>query len=194
MADNRSIFCPNCTQRTSVSERTRYDVPSQGIMYEIVECNSCDFFLLAKINRNSGQIIEVHPKALPKSIDERIPQLIADDLREAFLCHSVNAYRGAAVLARRAVQTICKDKGTTKKELRDQIDELFTKGFVTKDLKDWAHEVRYVGNDAAHPNDKTVSKEDAEDILDLLESFCEVLYVTPAKAEKRKLKRLENAT
>ena len=63
-------------------------------------------------------------------------------------------------------------------------------------MKDWADEVRLTGNDALHPlsflentDDEVVSKEDAEDIIQLLEQFIEVLYITPALAQDRKTKR-----
>ena len=38
-------------------------------------------------------------------------------------------------------------------------------------------------------SDLEVNKEDSEDILELLESLCDVLYVAPARAAKRKQKR-----
>ena len=95
---------------------------------------------------------------------------VKKDFEEALLCQSVGAYRGAAVLARRAVQSICLDKGAKKGEnLHKQIKELFDKNIITQAIKDWADEVRYIGNDAAHPNKEEVSKEDSEDILELLD-------------------------
>ena len=186
MADIDSIYCPNCHQKTSLTTRKTHDAPSLGKKIDIAECNGCDFFVMVTRNRNNNQIITISPNPLPKSVDQRIPEDIADDFREALLCLSVGANRGASVLARRAVQSICKNKGATKRDLKDQVDELFTKNIITEDLKNWAHEVRYVGNDAAHPNDTAVSKEDAEEILDLLDSLCEVLYIAPAKAANRK--------
>ena len=90
------------------------------------------------------------------------------------------------------MQLICLDKRADKnKKLYQQIDELFKNGVITKDIQEWAHEVRFLGNDAAHPSKDTVSKDDAKDILDLLESLCEVLYVAPAKAAERKKKRTQ---
>ena len=192
MADQNSILCPNCHERTSISSRARYDSPHTDTLYEIAECNGCDFFVLVVRNRTGGSIRTIYPHTLPKATDERIPEAVKKDFDEALMCLSVGAARGAAVLARRALQTMCKEKGATKKELKDQIDELFTKSVITKDLQGWSHEVRYVGNDAAHPNDVEVQKEDAEEIIDLLESLCEVLYVAPAKAANRKKIREEN--
>jgi hypothetical protein len=49
--------------------------------------------------------------------------------------------------------------------------------------------VRWVGNDAAHPNDQNVTKEDAEDSLKLAEQFLHILFVTPAIAKARRTER-----
>ncbi|GAI30940.1 unnamed protein product, partial [marine sediment metagenome] len=79
-----------------------------------------------------------------------------------------------------------------------QIEWLFGQGIITKDLKDWAHEVRLTGNDAAHPRkpaeDVPVTEEDAEDILNLLKQFTNVLYVAPAIAAERRRLREERKT
>lgn len=97
-------------------------------------------------------------------------------------------------MARRALQLCCIGKGAPKKEnLRNQIQWLLDKQIITKDLNDWAHEVRLTGNDSAHPpTDVTknipVSLEDAEDILTLLEQFIEVLYIATALVKERKAK------
>lgn len=87
----------------------------------------------------------------------------------------------------------CLDKGAKKGTLENQIDWLFEQRIITKDLKDWAHEVRLVGNDAAHPQkpteDKSITKGDAKVILDLLTQFTNVLYVAPAIAAESKKSR-----
>ncbi len=180
-----SIYCPYCHKYTSLTIKASCGI-STG-RWEIGECNSCHFVVLVHNEGRGG----IYPNPLPKAIDNRIKEAIKKDYEEANLCFSVNAYRAASVMARRALQSICLDKGAKENDnLQDQIDWLFAQGIVTKDLKEWAHEVRFVGNNAAHPkkpeNDQPISKEDAEDILQLLDQFCQVLYVAPAIAEERK--------
>jgi hypothetical protein len=135
----------------------------------------------------------LYPQSLPRPVDSRIPEVVSSDLKEALLCFSVEAHRAAAVLARRAIQVICLDKGAPKdQKLNQQIDWLFDNGVITKDLKEWAHEVRFIGNDGAHPgnlSDEAVTKNDSEDILNLVEQFAKVLYVAPAIASERKKHR-----
>lgn len=193
MADNNSIYCPNCKQHTSIVPRARYIWPkNNNTLYEIAECNACDFFVLVK--RFNGLIQNIYPSPLPKPLDNETPDFLKKDLEEAYTCFSVAAYRATGVLARRALQLCCIEKGAPDGTLQDQIDWLLDKQIITKELKDWAHEVRLTGNDAAHPpkdinKDIEISKEDAEDILLLLEKFIDVLYIAPSLAEERRKKR-----
>jgi len=138
---------------------------------------------------SNSTILKVYPAPLPKEVDDVIPDNIKSDIIEARICLSVNANRAAAVLARRALQVICIEKGSKKNKLVEQVDELFTKSIITDEIKKWAHEIRYVGNDAAHPNDTSVSRDDAEEVLELLDSMCDTLYIAPAKAENRRRAR-----
>ena len=89
-------------------------------------------------------------------------------------------------MARRVVQLACMQKGAQKANLVDQIGELSASGVITKDIEEWATVVRWVGNDAAHPNKDVVTEEDAEDCLKLAEQFLHVLFVTPAIAKARR--------
>lgn len=195
MADQDSIYCPNCKKHTRLTERAHYTRPNnKRYRYEIGECNACDFFML--VERVAGIMEKIYPNPLPEPVDDRIPEPIRKDFEEANLCYSVNAYRAAAAMARRALQSICLDKGANEKDhLYQQIDWLFSQRIITKDLKEWANEVRHVGNDGAHPkkleDDIPVTSEDAKDILDLLKQFSQVLYVTPTIAEERRKIREE---
>ena len=58
-----------------------------------------------------------------------------------------------------------------------------------KDIQEWATVVRWVGNDAAHPNKDEVKKEDADDCLRLAEQFLHVIFVTAAIAKARRSAR-----
>lgn len=193
MADQNSIYCPSCHQKTSVVSRARYQWPkNQHVIYEIAECNSCDFFLLIK--RINNNVNEIYPAPLPKPIHEKTPDFLKEDLAEANICFAVNAYRGSVVLARRALQNCCFEKGAPDKPLNSQVEWLLSQQIITKDLNDWAHEVKATGNDAAHPSQNPkgegkISREDAEEILTLLEKFIDVLYIAPALAAERRAKR-----
>ncbi len=193
MADQNSIYCPNCHQKTSIVVRAVYQWPKNtAFVYQMAECNSCDFFVL--VERYNNIIQRIYPSPLPKPVNEKMPGFLKEDFLEANLCFSVGAYRAAVVLARRALQNCCFEKGAPDKVLHEQIEWLLSQQIITKDLNDWAIEVKATGNDAAHPSkdpnkEEKISREDAEDVLTLLEKFVEVLYIAPALAAERRAKR-----
>lgn len=192
-----SMYCPYCHKHTSVTHaRIKVWVghsayigegewqADSGAVWWIGLCNFCHRPVLV---RDDGQ--QIFPTPRPSPTDERMPSNIRSDLDEAKACMNVSAFRACAVMARRAIQSACIDKGAKKDKLVDQLNELATNVTITKDLLDWASLVRWVGNDAAHPDSKSVNKDDAEDILSLAEQFLHVLYVAPAMAKERREKR-----
>jgi hypothetical protein len=198
--ENISGFCPYCHKNVTFSwvrtnERggdlatflSEYFSNKNG-MWIIGECPSCKNCVLIqayKDNRN-GELVasNISPTPIPSPADERIPEKIRGALNEAKICFSVNAFMACATMCRRTIQCACIDQGAEKDKLYDQIDELFSKGIITKQIKDWAHSIRLVGNDAAHPTNLEVSKEDSKDILDLAEQLMNILYVMPSIASK----------
>jgi len=195
-----SIYCPWCHRYTFLNVgrgegeyeddyRCKSIFENNTGRWWIGECNHCKKCVLVHetiYGRN-----EIFPSPLPEPTDERIPEHIRNDLDEAKKCFSISAYRACAVMARRAIQNACIDKGCNPDDrLVNQIEELFKKGIITMEMKDWATVVRWVGNDAAHPSNPEVTREDAEDILNLAEQLFHILYVAPAIAEEmRKRKR-----
>jgi hypothetical protein len=202
MSDWTSIYCPHCRRHTSLREApVEYECTgaysgkhkyTTGAVWKkdyneiwwIGVCNSCREPVLVL---NKGDII--YPQPLPSPTDDRIPELIRNDLNEAKFCYSVKAYRASAVMSRRAMQSACLDKGATKEKLVAQLHELAANGVITNDLKEWADVVRWVGNDAAHPDKQAVTEKDAEDMLNLAEQFLHVIYVAPAIAKEQRTKR-----
>lgn len=199
MARGVSIFCPYCHRHTSLEpapvevERAYGQKFLVGAVWEqshsskwwIGVCTYCDRPVLVQNNA-----VTVYPHPLPSPTDPNIPEEIRTDLDQAKRCFSVSAWRAAAVMARRAMQSAAIQKGATmKSRLVEQIAELAAAGKITVDLKEWADAVRWVGNDAAHPGGEAVSREDAEQVLNLAEQFLHVLYVAPAIAKSLRTKK-----
>jgi Domain of unknown function (DUF4145) len=185
-----SILCPHCHQHTALSEApTTNGYPAvwqtpEGYRWWIGVCNNCQKPCLVL---NSGQI--VYPDTLPSPTSGHIPTDLKDDLDEAKKCFSISCYRACAVMARRCIQNVCVEKGAKEKDLVKQIQELTKIGVITKDIEEWAHVVRWIGNDAAHVNKDPVTRDDADDCLQLAEQFLHVVYVTPAIAKAQRAAR-----
>lgn len=193
-----TIYCPHCHKHTALRMASARFEDSYGesrntaaawhvnrdFMWWIGICNGCNHPCLVL---NDGEVIYPHPK--PSPTDKFIPKEIATDLDEAKLCFSMRCYRACATMARRCIQVACITKGASKGNLVEQIEQLTQSGVITKDIEEWATVVRWVGNDAAHPNKDEVTKDDAEDCLKLAEQIMHVLFVTPAVAKARRAAR-----
>lgn len=190
MTYKASVFCPYCHRFTYLSIVVSIHGAHYTCVYKSEKdskhwwmgmCNNCKELCLVVEN---GE--RIFPYPLPTPTDERIPESLKDDLNEAKLCFSVGAYRGCAVLARRVIQSCCIDKGAEKdKKLYQQINQLHENRVITEDIKNWATSIRWIGNDAAHPNEIPINKDDAEDSLKLAEQFLHIVYVAPAIARER---------
>lgn len=95
-------------------------------------------------------------------------------------------------MSRRCLQHVLKVGGNTrKKDLADQIDEVMP--FLPQYLKDMIDTVRAMGNFAAHPSKSTstgtiidVEPNEAEWLLDTLESLFDFYFVQPEKAKQKR--------
>jgi hypothetical protein len=82
--------------------------------------------------------------------------------------------------------------------IQKRIDALAAKNLLTPDLKDWAHQVRLGGNDAAHDEDP-YTNEEASELLSFVELYLTYVYSLPGRLKARrenaaKAKEAEKAT
>ena len=89
------------------------------------------------------------------------------------------------------IEASAKDKGVTSGSLYDKIDKLAEGQHIRAMLADAAHEVRMAGNDMAHGDFATaeITKEDAEELLELMEDFLREMFELPTRVQRRKDKR-----
>lgn len=116
-----------------------------------------------------------------------IPSAILEDIKQAELSYYVNAYLGAALLLRRAIQNICRDKKCKETgNLVGQIKELVSKGIITKDTADLVDAVRIIGNEVAHPEPNTpfiITPEDVKICREFIKQLIQIIYINPYKAK-----------
>jgi Domain of unknown function (DUF4145) len=124
-----------------------------------------------------------------------VPSHIASAASEAYVCQSVDAYRGAGALGRAVVEAVAKDKGITESRLVDKIEKMEKLHLIRPDIRDGAHEVRPLGNDMAHgdfidPVDETETAE----TLELMSEILNEVYQSPAKIARRQVARQAKGT
>lgn len=121
--------------------------------------------------------IETFPKQNKGSlINKSFPTIVQNIYRE-----SCNAYRdGALTLSgigfRATIEAVCNDQGIPGKELSTRINNLSSKGLISKKDSIRLHSIRFLGNDAAH-DIKTPEEFSLDAALIIVEHLLTTLYV-----------------
>lgn len=179
--------CPHCDVTSLLFPAAEW-VEDNHLRATIYMCPSCRLPVFVDWDSSSG--IAVYPTSKPPEIDKTIRPTVALDYKEALVCFTVKAPRATVAMCRRALQVSVIELGAKKDaKLIEQIDDLYGQGKITKDLKDWAHQIRLTGNLGAHPDKdglKDVTMKDAAEILSFLDAYFKYVYILPAQVKKHK--------
>lgn len=122
-----------------------------------------------------------------------IPEAPRRSFEEARACFRAGQYTASAVMVRRTLEAVCKDKGATGKDLYSKLDDLKNKKVIEGRLSDWSHDLRALGNEAAHDTSIFIHSEDAKDALELAEALLSYVYVLSARYDAFKARRAASA-
>lgn len=185
-------------------EKAAYTVDGRCRIVAFCRCDSCGYpnVVIARRNNanpptsaeydftnNEDSVSEMDwlPEKSKWKEYEDVPTDIASAASEAYACFSINANRAAVLLARTTVEAIAKDKGVSSGNLKAKIDTMAEQNIITDQLKDEAHEIRFLGNDMAHGDLGTpVDENDASDILGFLDTLLDYVYQQPIAIQKRR--------
>lgn len=194
-----SVFflCDSC-HYPSIGQCKISDVKTLTARYQSLSIKTNDFPYLndqrqltfATINyfvdRGDIKIAWIPAESIGKEYED-VPTDIASAASEAYACFSINANRAAVLLARTTVEAIAKDKGVSSGNLYSKIEAMAEQSIITDQLKDEAHEIRFLGNDMAHGDLGTpVVESDASDILGFLDTLLDYVYQQPIAIQKRR--------
>jgi hypothetical protein len=122
-------------------------------------------------------------------LPHHVPQSIRDSHDEALRCRSVQAYTGAALLARRGVEAICAEHGHRKGMLGPKLKALLDEGVIDGRLYDWSSVVQDIGNSGAHDVEEPLSGEDADDAIAFFEALVNYLYTFQRRYKQYKRRK-----
>ena len=78
-------------------------------------------------------------------------------------------------MSRKCLEAVCKTLNANGRSLHARLANLHEAEHIDSRLLDWAHQVRVIGNEAAHEVDAPVTKEDARDAFEFTEAI--LIYV-----------------
>lgn len=176
----------------------------QSTLQAMFICDQCETASVGLLEVRKAEITTLRPFELERLMEDSpalkwlpqsgigkdfpdVPLQIAAPASEAFSSRSINAYRGAILLARAVVEATAKNKGITKGMLDKKIDAMREAGLISELVQMAAHEIRHIGNDMAHGDfDEEVTDVDADEILNLMDMILDEVYQKPAQVNRLK--------
>ncbi|MBF4990101.1 DUF4145 domain-containing protein [Methylophilus sp. QUAN] len=163
-------------------------------------CPSCTTILVGESNQihfegfnayedSWSDIARVYPQP-PKSFSSwRIPRVVTDSLNEADRSLQAGANIAACMMLGRALEALCRDilkpadnelspskKPSKKLMLGEGIKRLRDDKVIDERLYDWSQQLQAFRNLAAHPEDISISREDASDLQIFVNAIVEYVY------------------
>jgi hypothetical protein len=153
-------------------------------------CRAHVFFIY---DQGKDEILITYPSQRIDFDTVDIPINVVSSFKEAISCHSQQLYVSSAIMVRRTIEEICEDKKAQGKNLKDRIVDLGKKIIIPQEFIDGMDELRLLGNDAAHIENK-IFIEIGKDELDVAISFAKELLkaVYQYSTILNKLKSLKN--
>jgi Domain of unknown function (DUF4145) len=175
--------CPHCLREV------RFDILTFAqhgrMLHQVQKCQACGEVVYRQVDLNEQDhtLAQWPPKGI-RPAHPSVPAPIGADWREAHLCLSIGAFRGAAAMARRAVQGVAIEQGAKDAKLSAQLKELEAKATLHPTMVEWADHIRLLGNVGAHPGAdglETVSEDEAREVVRFLDELLRWLYELPAE-------------
>lgn len=169
--------------------------PSCGLLL-VGRAEQIEFEGLAGTEHDTfSDVVRVYPKPPRHFTSYRIPETLNQSLLEADRSLQAGANIAACVMLGRALEALCRDalepkqgeqgweadertrqKGRRRLMLSAGIRELREKKIIDDRLYDWSQSLSAVRNLAAHPENITVSRQDAEDLQAFVYAITEYVY------------------
>ena len=92
-----------------------------------------------------------------------------------------------AIGIRAILEGICKEQGMPSRDLFGKISDLVKQRIITESSSDVLHQLRFLGNDAAHELDEPL-RDDLRAAMSIVDNIIENLYEIP-KHKERLVKR-----
>ncbi len=183
------ITCPFCMEQgnftTAFHAEKKQPNGSKILNFDTLKCGNCASFVQVFWSGGSGAH-DYRVMPWPLRIDkypDYWPEAIGRYWLQARRSLTDKNWDAAAVMARSALQLALREKEAKGNNLKEEIDDLSSKGILPPIMKEWAHNVRELGNDSAHPkpNQPATDPKDSKDIVQFLDYFLEYLYSLPKR-------------
>jgi hypothetical protein len=161
------IICPSCGHAGTFEKLGVDDIYTSqgGYFFGQRRCpnDNCRAHIFVIVQNNT--VISTFPTQRIDFDKSSIPSNVMSAFEEAITCHSTQCFIAAAIMIRKTLEEICKDRSATGENLKKRLQALGSTILIPKELLDGMDELRLLGNDAAHFESQafeTVGKDEIE--------------------------------
>ncbi len=189
------LRCPACKQRVTLEQIGSHDslISNEGTV-GVRRCPDPACFALIFFVWKNGQVADSYPAETIDFDTTNIPAAVQSALEEAIKCHSQSCFVASAIMVRKTLEELCRDRTASGPNLKERIKSLGTKVVLPQELLGGLDDLRLLGNDAAHIESQEYAKVGKEEIEIGIEFTKEVLKaVYQYSALLNKLRSLKKA-
>jgi hypothetical protein len=171
------LRCPSCRQRGTFDNLGGNDVfVNQQLIAGYRRCpDPACLALVFFVGDLHGNVAVSYPAERIDFDAVNIPSPVINALEEAIACHANKCFIASAIMVRKALEALCRDRGATGKNLKERLKALGTKVVLPTELLDGLDDLRLLGNDAAHIESTEYDKVGQEEVEIGIEFAKEVL-------------------
>jgi hypothetical protein len=179
------VRCPHCSKQGTFEQGSGKDYyngqGSGGSVFFVVricpnpECRGVVFAIATA----KGEVLELFPAERVEWDTANLPDNVSETFEEAVSAFSASCYRATALLVRRTLELVCDDQGAQGENLFARIEALGETSLVPAGLFSGLHNLRLLGNDAAHVSAKdylSVGRDEAALALDVAKELLKAVY------------------
>lgn len=193
------IECPFCGEKGNLklayhAEKRKANSPKR-LNFDLFMCGNCTGFV--HVLWSASEFGSLHdfrvlpwPTGKPEA-PEHWPSDIARFWIQAHENVKNENWDAAAVMARAALQATLRDKSAQGNSLKAEIEDLATRGILPTVMKEWSDELRFLGNESAHPRigQPAPQPQEVRDAIKFLDFLLVYLYNLPKEIADYRTRR-----
>ena len=125
----------------------------------------------------------------PKLLSEALPDSVKTAYEQAARCMNASLFEPCVLMSRKCLEAVCRALNAKGRDLHARLANLHDAEHIDSRLLNWAHQVRVIGNEAAHDVDVPVTKEDARDAFEFTEAILIYVFSLTKRFELLKARR-----
>lgn len=162
-----SLRCPSCRQQGTFEPMPNLNDVHQGsqVMGQRRCPNpDCRAHVFVVYDSGAGRVQVSYPSERIDFDTSSVPQPIVEALEEAITCHASRCFTASAIMVRKTLELLCKDRGATGDNLKKRLQSLGQKVVLPNELFVGLDDLRLLGNDAAHVESQAYDQVGQEEV------------------------------